>query len=172
MKQIGDLETRIQNLEAVLLIQMLNNSVQDQGSTVYGFIADDFSTTAYTDEFDPEFNASIINGELVPRAVEFALPYIFSSGNTYLTLPYQSYSLVQQLNATVPPVVVVPITPTPNTPHIPVTYNGTMKVTPTTYKIKGVFKKNDNEKTSKNRHTTGGRITNTNSSSTPPSSLS
>jgi len=163
MQEIGDLEIRIQNLETVLLIQMLNNSVQDQGSTVFGFIADDYTTTAYTNESDPEFNASIINGELVPRSVEFAIPYVFTTGNTYLTLPYQSYALVQQLNATVPPVAVA------NNPHVPVQYVGTMKVKPTTYKVKGTYKKNDDDKTSKYRHTTGGRITNNSSSSTPSS---
>jgi hypothetical protein len=153
MQEIGELEQRIQNLEQVVLLQMLNNTANNIGTTQFGFIADDFSTTDYLNMADPEWNASIINGQLGPFAAQFNLPFVFASANGYATLPYIPYALVQQLNATGNSVIV----PTP------VVYHGIMEVKPTTYKIVGTFSANDTTQTSKSTSTTGGRMSNTSS---------
>jgi len=160
MQEIGELEQRIQNLEQVVLLQMLNNTANNQGTTQFGFIADNFSTTDYLNMADPEWNASVINGELVPFAAQFNLPMIFASANGYATLPYIAYPLVQQLNATGN----AAISPTP------VIYHGIMEVKPTHYKIIGTFSANNNTQTSKNTSKTGGRMSNTSVGTYLPSS--
>lgn len=101
MKQIGSLEQRITNLEAVVLINQVENAVQNTPLTeVYGFFVDNFTTLNFADYNNPEYNATIMNGELLPAREQITIPFVFSSADKYATLPYQNYALISQLNAT------------------------------------------------------------------------
>src|ERR1019366_5627093 len=102
MKDIGTLEERIKNLEAMVLINELNNSIQNQESgIVYGFFADDFSTYDFADQSNPSYNASIVNNELQPKTTQLNLPFRFANpAGQYATLPWTDVPIVSQLNAT------------------------------------------------------------------------
>jgi hypothetical protein len=86
MADIGHLEARIAALEYYVSLSSLEQAVQ--GLTIpsslngtlnrfkYGFFADNFSSTQYTDTTNPEYNAKIVNQEVVPNQFVINIPHI------------------------------------------------------------------------------------------------
>jgi len=127
MEDIANLDRRLTNIEQAFSLSQLEQEVQHLAipSSInasidrfkYGFFADDFSTTNYTDTSSPEYSATIENNEVVPRKStrNFEFNYDFSddtteavvSGDKTLHLPFKEFSLINQSSATDGPVVVV-----------------------------------------------------------------
>jgi hypothetical protein len=127
MADIGLLEQRITNLEYVVSLNSLQAQLASQviPSTVngadrfkFGFFSDDFTSTNYSAISDPAYNATILNNQLVPKKSQINLSYEFGP-NTFAngknsTIPYNEYTVLQQLVATNGPVVVPTPAPTPS----------------------------------------------------------
>lgn len=135
MSDIGNLDRRISDLETYVALTQNERKVRDRTipSTIdtslerfkYGFFVDSFQDSTYAELSHPEYNASVINGELVPRYDEFRLDFRFNTSNNainalsnngrYLTLPYVEHSLIFQSLATQDP----PPPPPPAPPGSP-----------------------------------------------------
>ena len=125
MSDIANLERRIYQLEQYVSLSQLEQSVQNvqipssitatTNRFKYGFFADDFSSTQYTDTTNPENTAVVNNGLLVPFQAATNIPIDFVNdfgatsyskiGNA-IVLPYVETRLVKQTAATngaVPP---------------------------------------------------------------------
>ena len=124
---IGSLDRRIADLEYQSTLSHIEDNIKDQTITSsndpainrfkFGFFVDNFTTTNFSNFDSPEYNATIFEDELAPRKDQLNLLYRFytEDANTnqivsgdVLSLPYEEFTLVQQLNATVP-------IPSPNT---------------------------------------------------------
>ena len=145
MSDIGSLDRRIRDLEYYVALSQVESKVRDRTipSAIdpalerfkYGFFVDNFQDSTYSEVQHPEYNASVLSGELVPKFEEFRLDLRFNTANSninaltaggkYIALPYEEYPLIFQSLATQippPPVPVpTPVTPTPTPTPTPVT---------------------------------------------------
>jgi hypothetical protein len=170
MADIGALEARIAALEYNVNLSQLEQSVSSLtipssiSSSVnrfkYGFFADSFISTEYSATSDPEYSAQIVNNQVVPLTSTINIPFEFNLANgqtsnavtgSFLTLPYQPYSLISQGVATNGAVVVASTPPSsssgggsstpppapPAPPPPPVNYVGTLTANPSTFSITG-----------------------------------
>lgn len=140
MENIAELDRRIQALEYYQELSLLEANLSSMAipSSVsptinrfkFGYLADNFSSTGYTDVANPEYEASFLNQEVVPRHHLTNLEFDFNLANVataaavsgrLLALPWSDYVLVQQLSAT------SNATPVANVVHPPaVRYHGTL----------------------------------------------
>lgn len=125
MEQIGRLERRIQNLEYIQNLNSLESAVSNQvipssantqqNRFKFGFFVDAFQDQNFSDITNPQYNATIVDGNLTAKKSQINLPLEFGANsnpaNKIAILPYQDYSVIQQLNATDGPVPVVNSTP-------------------------------------------------------------
>ena len=125
-----------QSLRALSIPSSLNGSINRYK---YGFFADTFTTANYSALSDPQYNAQIINNEVVPRAATVNLGYQFNTANattaaavngSFLMLPYTSVSLINQ-NVVTAVSNSMPVT----YPAPPVYYKGTLTATPATFTL-------------------------------------
>ena len=126
---VGSIERRVTALEYYASLSFIEDSVKDQPISSssdpnlnrfkFGFFVDNFTTTNFSEFDSPEYNATIFEQELAPKKEQLNLPYRFYTedettaklvSGDILSLPYEDYTISEQLNATVP----VPV-PTPNT---------------------------------------------------------
>jgi hypothetical protein len=78
MEKIGELERRIKSLEYYVSLTLLETDVVNRvipssldpslNRFKFGFFADDFSTQISQDEFNPQYNAALVNKQLVPNS--------------------------------------------------------------------------------------------------------
>ena len=116
MRDIGDLETRIENLEYYTSLNLLESQVastqflDDNGEARYknGFIVDDFTGHSVGDVFDRNYNVSIDrqNQILRPRFTSDSTPLVADTGatlvknNDVVTIPYSETNYASQTTAT------------------------------------------------------------------------
>jgi len=126
MEDIGNLERRIADLEYYSSLSFVEDTVKNTNifSSVdptverykFGYFIDNFSTTDFSDFNNPQFQSTIFNYELGPKKGQLNLEFVFDTAattqelvtGTVATLPFTSYTLIQQLNATDGPVVPPP----------------------------------------------------------------
>jgi len=131
MAQIAQLERRIASIEYYNTLSQLEQGVNRlavpsslNGSInrfKYGFFADNFNTTSYSDVNNPEYNATILNGEVVPKHVRTNVEFVFNLAHAatsngvngaFLTLPYNpanTFTLISQMSITNGPVKVTSV---------------------------------------------------------------
>jgi len=134
MKDIKNLQDRIEALEYYSTLSLIEDKVKNEvipssaNSQVnrfkFGYFVDNFTSLNYADIDDPEFNAGYNDerARLVPANEQINLQYKIYSGNSLnqslygktLMLPFESVSVVSQLQATGTPNV---------TSALPLTYN-------------------------------------------------
>lgn len=122
---IGSLARRIEALEYYTSLtfeelQVKNRSIPSVvDPTVerfkFGFFVDSFDDERFSDVYNPEFSCEFNKGKLTPKFSRFNVglkPFDAESqtGDT-LTLPFNEFTISSQLQATVEPVIVVPVTP-------------------------------------------------------------
>jgi len=119
MKQIATLERRIAALEQYVSLSQLEQGINNLAipSSInaninrfkYGFFADNFTTTNYTDINNPEYSATIIKNEVTAKQILNNIEFGFNTANVstnsainglFLTLPYAQTVLLSQLSAT------------------------------------------------------------------------
>lgn len=120
MSDIGSMDRRIADLEYYVALTMAETSITNKviPSSIdeslerfkYGFFVDSFSSDIYSDLDNPEYNAAIINGDLVPVYSELNLEFKFNTANStiaaltrgsnFITAPYDEYTLITQGVAT------------------------------------------------------------------------
>ena len=116
MRDIGDLETRIENLEYYTSLNLLETQVattqflDDNGEARYknGFIVDDFTGHSVGDVFDTNYKVSIDrqNQILRPRFTSDSTPLVADTGATLVknddvvTIPYSETNYASQTTAT------------------------------------------------------------------------
>lgn len=151
---IHTLERRIEALEYYVSLSQLEQSVKDlvipsslDGSInrfKYGFFADNFINDYYSDTSNPEYQAKIVNQEVVPADDTKNYEYEFNFANTttnasitgkLLTLPYTHFTLIDQSVAT----------SGIDTPPQTTTYVGTLVPNPRTFSISFFIKVNNVE---------------------------
>jgi hypothetical protein len=159
MKDVAALERRISTLEHYVSLSQLEQGVNNLAipSTVngninrfkYGFFADSFQTTTYSDLQHPEYKATIIANQVVAKQTLNNIEFRFNSANAqtaagvsglFLTLPYTQVVLVQQSFATNGAITTTTttVTTTANTstpPSPPITYNGQLSCSPTSFTL-------------------------------------
>ena len=158
MKDIGVLERRIKALESYVSLSQLEQAASKLAipSSIngainrfkYGFFADAFLTSAYSDLQNPEYSATIINNEVIAKQtlnnIEFGynLAYSAPTGSTanvtgiFLTLPYVENSILSQPNATNGAITTTGYTPPPSPPPPPPPrYYGTLVSNPTSFTL-------------------------------------
>jgi hypothetical protein len=106
MKQIGNLERRIADLEYYVSLSLLESDMKDRviPSSVdptlarfkYGFFVDDFSSTKFSDIDNKSYAASIESDDVIPQKEFFSLP----NESDVIIQNYIDYPLISQLNAT------------------------------------------------------------------------
>lgn len=115
MASIGKLERRIKNLEYYVALNLLETDLKNRTipSTIsptinrfkYGFFADDYTTTTYSDLDNPEYKVDVVGGKAVPKSDSTLIQH----GNTHVCLDYvEEYAIVNQ------PIASEPITATTN----------------------------------------------------------
>lgn len=114
MVDIGKLERRISDLEyytSFTLVEALtqkkvipssSNNAVDRFK--FGFFVDGFNDYTYSDVTNPNYNASVVDGRLAPRAEEINLKA--ASGESETMLPYVESVLVSQAKSTDGPIIV------------------------------------------------------------------
>ena len=143
MSDINSLANRVAALEQQASLSALEQSVSSLAipSSIngainrfkYGFFADTFQSNNYTDVNNPQNTTMIVNNEVVAAVSSYNVGFNFDTADdtqsgvtgSLLTLPYNSIPLFQQLVATNATAYVPP----------PVTYTGTMSVSPATFTI-------------------------------------
>lgn len=144
MSDISTLERRIRDLEYYVALTLKESKVTDRTipSTIdptinrfkYGFFVDNFQDSTYADLNHPEYNAKVLNGELIPNYEQFKLDFKFNTSNNvinaltangkFIALPYEEYPLIFQSLATQepppPPIVVANTTPVVTPPVVEV----------------------------------------------------
>lgn len=154
MSDIGSLERRISDLEYYVALTLAETQVTNKviPSSIdsslerfkYGFFVDSFSNDVYADLDHPEYNATVVNGDLVPRYHEMNLEFKINAANssvsslmagTAICLPYEEYTLINQSVATdgavvvtPPPPVISDPNPTPTPTPVPVCNQQLVKV--------------------------------------------
>lgn len=114
MKQIGELERRIKNLEYYVsftltealaksrVIPSSSNSAIDRFK--FGFFVDNFDDNRYSDFTDPAFNCQFANSYLVPATSSIKINYSLrdkvDNGGDNVNFLYTEYPLISQLQAT------------------------------------------------------------------------
>ena len=120
MKEIGSLERRIQTLEyygalAFLELQTANRVISSSlnpsiNRFKFGFFVDNFSSGTFTNSQSPEYNATIVDGEVTSSQDQMNLPLKsnfydsdtqLSVDGRYITLPGEKFTLLSQNTATV-----------------------------------------------------------------------
>lgn len=106
MRSIGQLERRIENLEYVAALNLLESDIKNRviPSSVdprinrfkFGFFADDYSTANYQQLDDPQYAATIEFDDLVPEKMIWSV----GSGNTGHTCNYVDWLVIDQDHAT------------------------------------------------------------------------
>lgn len=106
MKQIGNLERRIVDLEYYVSLSLLENDMKDRiiPSSIdptlsrfkHGFFVDDFSSTKFSDIDNKSYSASIELDDVVPEKEIFSLP----NHSDVIIQNYIEYPLISQKNAT------------------------------------------------------------------------
>ena len=106
MKQIGNLERRISDLEYYVSLTLLESDMKDRvipssldpalARFKYGFFVDDFSSSKFADIDNKSYSATIENDDVVPQKELFSLP----NHSDVIIQSYIDYPLVSQLNAT------------------------------------------------------------------------
>lgn len=124
MSDIGSLDRRISDLEYYVALTMAENNIKNKTipSSIdaslerfkYGFFVDTFNDSIYSDINHPEYNASIIDGDLIPNYNEMNLEFKFNTANSeistlvrgskFITSAYEEYTLINQNVATDGPV--------------------------------------------------------------------
>lgn len=126
---VGAIDRRVRDLEYYASLSFIEDNVADTTITSsndpainrfkFGFYVDNFTTTNFSEFGSPEYNATIFEQELAPKKEQLNLPYRFYTedettaklvSGDILSLPYEDYTISEQLNATVPVPVVVPNT--------------------------------------------------------------
>lgn len=120
MAQIGALERRIENVEYYVALTMAETTMKNRviPSSVdasldrfkYGFFVDPFDSPIYSDIDNTEYNASVVDGDLVPNFGEINLEFKFNTANSavsslvrggkFISPAYQEYTLINQSVAT------------------------------------------------------------------------
>jgi len=146
MEDIAALDRRIQALEYYTTLSQLETNINNLtipstlNSSInrfkYGIFTDNFNSTAYSDLQNPEYNAMIINDQVVPINYQNNIEFQFNGANTntsgnttglFLTLPYSETAIISQLSVT------SNTTPTTNSSSQPIIYNGVLTSNPTTF---------------------------------------
>ena len=123
MKEIGNLERRIIDLEYYVALSLLESEMKDKAIPSrldpkmprykYGFFVDDFSTANFADVDNKSYSATIENDDVVPQKEMFNI----TNDSNLIIQNYIDYTLVSQSNATEPAVI---------TPSVPVVNNVTV----------------------------------------------
>lgn len=105
MKQIGNLDRRISDLEYYVSLTLLESNMKDRvipssldpalSRFKYGFFVDDFSSTRFADVDNKSYSATIEFDDVVPQKEILSLP-----NHSDIIQNYIDYTLVSQLNAT------------------------------------------------------------------------
>ena len=156
MAAIGALEDRIAALEYYVAFSLLESSVKDRAiaSSVdpainrfkYGFLADNFTTTNFTDVNNPEYSTTFLNNEVVARQTATNFEFEFNTSDVttnqnitgkLLTLPYSEYAIVSQSVATVTATTTTNTTTTTTTTSTTSTpaWQGTLTATPSSFTL-------------------------------------
>lgn len=133
---VGKLERRVNDLEYYVALNSVQQGIKDRviPSSIspnidrfkYGFFVDDYEDDNYSEIDSPEYNASIIDGYVLPSITAFNA--LHEGANT--SSAFTHYKLVSQDNATVDD------NNTPDTTD-KTKYVGTMTVAPGTFKVSG-----------------------------------
>lgn len=129
MHDIGTLDRRITDLEYYVALSLAENSAKNRviPSSIdaslerfkYGFFVDAFNDSTYSDVDHPEYNASVVDGDLIPRYSEMNLEFKFNTANSaistlvrggkFISAAHSEYTLINQPVATDGPVYVPPV---------------------------------------------------------------
>jgi hypothetical protein len=109
MKDIGRLQRRVENLEYYTALSLLESDIKNRviPSSVdrsvnrfkFGFFVDDYTTPLYQDVDNSQYRAAILNTELIPSTVSWAVSE--GQGGQH-SCPYVDYLIVDQNYATLP----------------------------------------------------------------------
>ena len=121
MKEIGNLERRINDLEYYVSLSLLESEMKDKAIPSrldpkmprykYGFFVDDFSTANFADVDNKSYSATIENDDVVPQKEMFNI----TNDSDLIIQNYIDYPLVSQSNATEPAIISPPIKVPANT---------------------------------------------------------
>lgn len=114
MAQIANLENRIKNLEYQASLSALQQEITDQqipssanaqlNRFLFGFFADNFQNTAYSDLTNPDYMATSSYYQLTSKKRQLNIPLMFSDSVNVRggvgILPHQPQVIISQVNAT------------------------------------------------------------------------
>ena len=116
MSDIATLERRIKNLEYYVSVTLAETIARTRfigtstNSSIdrfkFGFFVDAFAGYNFADVTNPEFNATIVDDQLVPKIQEFNLEFTFDLnsdgiiGESLASFDYNEYNLIGQLDST------------------------------------------------------------------------
>lgn len=106
MSDVGELDRRLKAVEYYVSLSQLEANIANMAipsstdPTVnrfkFGYFADDFSTTSFSDLNDPQYSVTKENGDIVPQKILFDVNLLNATGS----LPYIEETIVSQENAT------------------------------------------------------------------------
>jgi hypothetical protein len=119
MTDIASIDRRLKNIEYRIDLKEIEDTVKNKSipssitSTIdrfkFGFFVDNFTSTAYSDTADPEYAAMNFDYRVTSRKTQINVKHKFYTANVttsdsvsgeLLTLPYEEYSVIKQLNST------------------------------------------------------------------------